>query len=38
MGGNSKTESARVIFLVRDTPTQCPLPNGEVSQKYLKGF
>ena len=31
MGGNSKTELARVIFLVRDTPTQCFLHIGEVS-------
>ena len=38
MGGNFKTESARVVFLVRDTPTQCPLHIGEVSWKYLKGF
>ena len=38
MGDNSSTQSVRVVFLVRDTPTQCPLPNGEVSQKYLKGF
>ena len=35
MGGNSKTESARVVFLVRDTPTQCPLHIGE---NILKGF
>ena len=38
MEGNSKMESARVILLVRDTPTQCPLHIGEVSWKYLKGF
>ena len=38
MGGNSKTESARVVFLVHHTPTQCPLHIGEVSWKYLKGF
>ena len=38
MGGNSKTEPARVVFLVRDTPTQCPLHIGEVLWKYLKGF
>ena len=31
MGDNSRTQSVRVVFLVRDTPTQCPLPNGEVS-------
>ena len=31
MGGNSKTESARVVFLVRDTPTLCSLHIGEVS-------
>ena len=38
MGSNSKTELARVVFLVRDMPTQCPLHIGEVSWKYLKGF
>ena len=31
MEGNSKTESARVVFLVRNTPTQCSLHIGEVS-------
>ena len=31
MGDNSKMESARVVFLVCDTPTQCPLHIGEVS-------
>ena len=31
-------ESARVVFLVRKMPTQCPLHIGEVSWKYLKGF
>ena len=31
MGDNSITQSVRVVFLVHDTPTQCPLPNGEVS-------
>ena len=31
MGDNSRTQSVRVVFLVRDTPTQRPLPNGEVS-------
>ena len=31
IGNNSRTQS------VRDTPPQCPLPNGEVSRKYLKG-
>ena len=30
-------ESARVVFLVRGMPTQCPLHIGEVSWKYLKG-
>ena len=35
---NSKTESAKVVFLVRDTPIQYPLHIGEVSWKYLKGF
>ena len=38
MGGDSKTESARVVLLVRDTPTQYPLHIDEVSWKYLKGF
>ena len=38
MGDNSRTQSVRVVFLVCDTPSQCPLPNGEVSGKYLKGF
>ena len=38
MEGNSKTESARVVFLVRNTPTQCSLHIGEVSWKYLEGF
>ena len=31
MGDNSRMQSVRVVFLVRDMPTQCPLPNGEVS-------
>ena len=31
MGGNSRMESARVVFLVRDMPTQCPLHIGKVS-------
>ena len=31
MGDNSRTQSVRVVFVVRDTPTQCSLPNGEVS-------
>ena len=31
IGDNSRTQSVRVVFLVRDTPTQCPLPNDEVS-------
>ena len=30
IGDNSKTQSVRVVNLVRDTPTQCPLPIGEV--------
>ena len=34
MRDNSKMESTRVVFLVRDTP----LHIGEVSWKYLKGF
>ena len=33
MGDNSRTQSVRVVILVRDTPTQCPLPIGEVSWK-----
>ena len=37
MGDNPRTQSVRVVFLVCDTPTQCPLPNGEVSWKYLEG-
>ena len=31
MGDNSRMQSVRVVILVRDTPTQCPLPIGEVS-------
>ena len=31
MGDNSRTQSVRVVFFVRDMPTQYPLPNGEVS-------
>ena len=31
MGDNSRTQSVRVVILVHDTPTQCPLPTGEVS-------
>ena len=31
MGGNSRTESVRVLILVRDTPTQHPQHIGEVS-------
>ena len=31
MGDNSRTKSVRVVILVCDTPTQCPLPIGEVS-------
>ena len=31
MGNNSRTQSVRVIILLRDTPAQCPLPIGEVS-------
>ena len=37
-GGNSKMESVRVVYLVCDMPTQCPLYISEVSLKYLKGF
>ena len=37
MRDNSRTQSVIVVFLVCDTPTQCPLPNGELSGKYLKG-
>ena len=36
MGDKSRTQSVRVVFLVRDTPTQCPLPNGEVSSRVLE--
>ena len=38
MGGNSRMESVRVVILVRDTPTQCPIYSDEVSRKYLKRF
>ena len=31
MADNLRTQPVRVVFLVRDTHTQCPLPNGEVS-------
>ena len=31
MGDISRTQSVRVVILLRDMPTQCPLPNGEVS-------
>ena len=31
MGDNSRMQPIRVVFLVHDTPTECPLPNGEVS-------
>ena len=31
MGGNSRMQSVRVVILVHDTPTQCPLPFAEVS-------
>ena len=31
IGGNSRTESARTIVLIPDTPTQCPHHIGEVS-------
>ena len=34
MGDNSRTQSVRVVILVRDTPTQCPLPNGEVLELW----
>ena len=32
-GDNSRTQQVRVVFLVRDAPTPCPLPNVEVSFK-----
>ena len=31
-------ESARVVVLECDTPTQCPLQLDQVSWKYLKGL
>ena len=31
MGDNSRMKSVKVVILIRDTPTQCPLPIGEVS-------
>ena len=31
MGGNSRSESVRVVILVRDMPTQHPQHIGEVS-------
>ena len=31
IGGNSRTESARTIVLIPDTPTQCPQHIDEVS-------
>ena len=31
MGDNSQNESARVVALVCDTPTQCPLQLDQVS-------
>ena len=31
MGDNSRMQSVRVVILVRNIPTQCPLPIGEVS-------
>ena len=31
MGDNSQNESARVVVLVCDTPTQCPLELDQVS-------
>ena len=37
MGDNSRTESVRVVILVCDTPTQCPLQLDQVSC-YLKGL
>ena len=33
MGGNSKTESARVVSLARDTPTGRPLYNVVMSRQ-----
>ena len=37
MGDNSRMESFRVVVLVCDTPTQCPLQFDQVS-RYLKGL
>ena len=34
----NKMESVRVVILVCDMRTQCPLHIGEVSCKYLTGF
>ena len=31
MGDSSRTQSVRVVILVRNTPAQCPLPIGEIS-------
>ena len=31
VGDNSRTQPVRVVLLIRDTPTQCPLPNCKVS-------
>ena len=31
MGDNSRMQSVRAVILVRDIPTQSPLPIGEVS-------
>ena len=31
MGDNSRMQSVRVVIIVRDTPTHCPLPINKVS-------
>ena len=38
IGDNSQNESASVVVLVFDTPTQWPLQLDQVSWKYLKGL
>ena len=38
MGDNSRMQPVRVVFVVRNMPTQCPLPVGEDHENSLKGF
>ena len=38
MGDNSRMQSVRVVFLVRDKPTQCSLPNVKYYENTLKDF